>query len=173
MKNLTFLFLFIFLAKVNFAQKDDMQIGSNLSRLIQNQGALFDYSDPESVNIRVAVWGQVKYPGKYIVPSYTNLNDLISYSGGPTQDANLDDLRLFRIEKDSSQSILKFNYNDLLWNKNVEEKIRLQNIPDIRAGDILLVPGEPRLFFRDYLSLSLAVISTLASLAILLINLKK
>lgn len=172
MKKLIFLFFLLILAKSGFAQSDDLQIGSNYNKLTQPPGAFFDYSDPEAVNIKVAVWGQVRYPGKYIVPSYTTLNDLISYSGGPTQDANLDDLRLFRIEKDSTQSLFKFNYNDLLWNRSVD-KIKLDNIPTIKAGDILLVPGEPRLFFRDYLTLALTVISTLASLVILLINLKK
>ena len=34
---------------------------------------LYDYSDPSSINIKVSVWGFLKYPGKYIVPQYTTL----------------------------------------------------------------------------------------------------
>ena len=65
-----------------FAQ-DDLQVGKSIGQFYQNQGAFFDYSDPESVNIKVSVWGFVKYPGKYIIPHYSNAYDLLSYAGGP------------------------------------------------------------------------------------------
>jgi protein involved in polysaccharide export with SLBB domain len=166
MKKIGILIFLLLLVKANFAQTDDVQVGSNLNKLIQNQGALYDFSDPEAVNIKVSVWGYVKFPGKYIIPSYSNINDLLSFSGGPTQDANMEDLRIFRLEKDSSQTLINFDYNDLLWTSNIE-KIKLNKIPEVKAGDILLVPGSQRLFFRDWLTLGLAILSTLISLAIL------
>ena len=84
-----------------FSQNDAVQLGSNLNPMRQpTQGALFDYSDPQAVNIKVAVWGWVKYPGKYIIPSYCNVNDLLSYAGGPTDAAKLENLRLIRTEAD-------------------------------------------------------------------------
>jgi protein involved in polysaccharide export with SLBB domain len=166
MKKIGILLFLLILAKSNFAQTDDVQVGSNLNKLIQNQGAFYDFSDPEAVNIKVSVWGYVKFPGKYIIPSYSNINDLLSFSGGPTQDANMEDLRIFRLEKDSSQTLINFDYNDLLWTSNIE-KIKLNKIPEVKAGDILLVPGSQRLFFRDWLTLGLAILSTLISLAIL------
>jgi protein involved in polysaccharide export with SLBB domain len=166
MKKIGILIFLLLLVKANFAQTDDVQVGSNLNKLIQNQGALYDFSDPEAVNIKVSVWGYVKFPGRYIIPSYSNINDLLSFSGGPTQDANMEDLRIFRLEKDSSQTLINFDYNDLLWTSNIE-KIKLNKIPEVKAGDILLVPGSQRLFFRDWLTLGLAILSTLISLAIL------
>ena len=71
----------------SFAQDKDVQIGSSLNPRIQSQGGFFDYSDPEAVNIKVSVWGFVKYPGKYVIPEYSNLSDLLSYAGGPTDEA--------------------------------------------------------------------------------------
>ncbi len=69
---------------------------------------------------------------------------LLGLAGGPTQDAELDNLKLFRINPDSSQTIIQFDYNDLLWSDNkLEKPIK---IPKLKAGDILLVPGEPKIF---------------------------
>jgi len=47
------------------AQQEDYQLGMNQSYLRQNQGAYYDYSDPDGLNIKVSIWGYVKYPGRY------------------------------------------------------------------------------------------------------------
>lgn len=151
---------------ISFAQ-EDIQIGSSLKNQ-QSQGGLYDYSDPETVNITVLVWGFVKYPGQYIIPAYSNINNLIALAGGPTDDANLEDLRLFRINKDSSQTMIKFDYDDLLWNDDLTKQVK---IPNIQAGDILLVPGEPRFYFKDYFSLALSIVGTIVAIITLSVTL--
>lgn len=165
---------FLFLLSIGFipiyAQQNEVQIGSSLGTYRQNQGALFDYSDPEAVNIKVSVWGFVKYPGKYIIPSYSKLTDLLSYAGGPGDDSHLDELRLIRTLGDSTQIVLNINYNDILWD---EETKSLGISSEIYAGDILVIPGEPKLYFKDYLSISLSIFSAMVSLAILIINISK
>jgi protein involved in polysaccharide export with SLBB domain len=163
------LIIIFFISAVSFAQNSELQVGSNTNQLRQNQGALYDYSDPSSINIKVSVWGFVKYPGKYIIPFGSSVYDLLSYAGGPTEDSHLDDLRIFNTD-DSSQSMVKFNYNDLLWDENLKE---FKNAPDLNAGDILLVPGSQRLYFKDYLQIGLSVFSALVSLSILILNIAK
>ena len=74
------------------------------------------------INIKVTVWGYVEFPGQYIIPSTSSVNDLFGLAGGPTQDAELDNLKLFRINPDSTQTIIQFDYNDLLWSDKVLEK---------------------------------------------------
>ena len=172
MKNYFFgtLFIILFLSTINFAQNSDLQVGSNVNQLRQNQGAFYDYSDPSTLNIKVSVWGFVKYPGKYVIPIESNVYDLLSYAGGPTEDAHLDDLRLFRTGEDSVSSMTKFNYNDLLWDENLKG---FKNSPGLEAGDILLVPGAQRLYFKDYLQIGLSVFSALISLSILILNIAK
>ena len=160
----------LLLSSVVIAQDSELQVGSNTAQLRQNQGAFYDYSDPTSLNIKVSVWGFVKFPGKYIIPVESNVYDLLSYAGGPTEDAHLDDLRIFKSTGDSSRSMIKFNYNDLLWDENLKE---FKNAPGLDAGDILLVPGSERLYFKDYLQLSLSVFSALISLSILILNITK
>lgn len=149
-----------------FAQ-EDIQIGKSLKDFERQRGGFYDYSDPDAINIKVFVWGYVQFPGKYIIPASSSVNDLFALAGGPTEDAKLEDLRLFRINPDSTQTMIKFDYNDLLWNEKLTKPIK---IPDLKAGDILLVPGEPRFFFKDYFSIALSIVSTLSSIAVLLIT---
>ena len=158
--------LIAFLSTNLFAQ-EDIQIGKSLKGNVPNNGALYDYSDPDGINIKVMVWGYVKFPGQYIIPSASSVNDLLSLVGGPTQEANIDELKLFRINPDSTQTIVKFNYSDLLWN-NSDLSVPLK-IPKLHAGDILLVPGSPKWFLKDYLGLVLSIVSTVASIATLLL----
>lgn len=165
------LFLGLLLTTTMFAQEGNIKIGADLNQLRNTQGGFFDYSDPEAVNIKVSVWGFVRYPGRYLVPSYVNVRDLMSYAGGPTDEAHLDDLRLFRVNQDSSQSLIKFNYNDLLWGEKLTKN--KEQIPNLTVGDVLLVPGEPRMYFRDYFNMTLSVVSTLISLSILVLNIAR
>lgn len=160
----TFFFLF-FLSSLSYSQ--DIQLGTQLGNLRQQQGGLHDYSDPTKINIKVAVWGFVRFPGRYIVPIETNVNDLLSYAGGPTTEAHLDDLRLARLLPDSSNQIIKLNYQDFLF---YSEYTTGNQLVQLQPGDILLVSGEPRFYFRDYLSVGLSIFSALISLAILIIN---
>lgn len=169
MKHILFLLLFI-LSVPLFSQEDNYQLGLNPNQRFNNQGALYDYSDPSGLNIKVSVWGYVKYPGRYVIPVESDINDLISYSGGISDDSNLDDIRLYRVEEDSSQKLYKFNYNDLWWNDNLQHKLDLDKM---KAGDILIIPGKPRLYLENYISLALGVVTTLVSIATLIITINK
>ena len=157
--------MFLFILTIN-AQTTDYELGAAPQTQFKQQGGYFDYSDPRTMNIKVAVWGYVRYPGKYIVPIQTNPNDLLSLAGGPTTDAELEDLRIYRLDSDSLQQMIKFDLNDLLWEKNLKSSRVI--IPALEAGDILLVPGAPRYFFKDWLSIGLSIFSAIISLAILL-----
>jgi hypothetical protein len=163
-------FLFALLNAKILAQ-DDIQIGKSLKENSRYNGALYDYSDANGINIKVMVWGYVQFPGQYIIPVSCSINDFLSLAGGPSHDADIDNLRLFRINPDSNQTIIKFNYSDLLWNNSDLSK-NIQ-IPRLHAGDILLVPGSPKWFLQEYLSLTLSIVATIASVATLLVYLYK
>jgi len=168
LKILIFL-IFGFLFMTLNAQIKDYELGADVLGMRYNpQGGYFNYSDPEAVNIKVAVWGWVRYPGKYTVPSYTTVSDLLSLAGGPTDGADLEDLRVYRVNEDSTQAMMKFNYNDLLYESKLQSRYR--KVPKLDAGDILVVPGEPRLYFRDHFSIWMSLFSVLISLTILVLN---
>ncbi len=153
-----------------FAQENDYQLGVNTNQRFNNQGAFYDYSDPNGLNIKVSVWGYVKFPGRYIIPYKSNINDLISFAGGISDDSNIDDIRLYRVESDSTQKMYKFNYNDLWWGESLQNQLDLNRI---QAGDVLIIPGRPRLYIENYISLALGVVTTLVSIATLIITINK
>jgi hypothetical protein len=166
MKRLLLLIAVILFFKINlFAQNQDIQIGAGLNANRLTTTGFFDYSDPQAVNIKVAVWGFVRYPGKYIIPAYSNVNDLLSYAGGPTDAAHLDNLKLYRTNKDSSQTIFNLHYKDFLNYADVNTVPA--RVPKLMPGDILLVTGEPRLYFSNYFSIIVTTVSTLISIATL------
>jgi hypothetical protein len=168
--NFIIITIFILASSMLTAQEDDYQIGLNTSLRTYQQGALYDYSDPNGINIKVAVWGYVRFPGKYVIPIRSDIKDLISYSGGVSDNSYLDDLRIYRMDKDSSQVMLKFNYEDLWWSEDLKGELKLQKL---QPGDILVVPGRPRLYFENYLSLILGVLTTIVSVATLIITINK
>lgn len=158
--------VFVFVSPV-FAQ-EDIQIGSDLKNRYQPQGGLFDYSDPTAINIKVQLWGYVKYPGYYIIPSRSSINDLLSLAGGPLEAANLDDTRILRsTSSDSSKVLFKFDYNALLWEDSLNTTIKF---PKLLAGDVVLIPGEPKYFVREDVSFYVSIITALASITALIIS---
>ena len=168
--NLIVISILIIASSILTAQEDDYQIGINTGLRTYNQGALYDYSDQSGINIKVAVWGYVRFPGKYVIPIRSDIKDLISYSGGVSDNSYLDDLRIYRVDKDSAQQMLKFNYEDLWWSEDLKSELKLQKL---QPGDVLVVPGRPKLYFENYLSLILGVVTTIVSVATLIITINK
>jgi polysaccharide export outer membrane protein len=160
--------LSLLLSSTIFCQTDNTRIGADLKSSFVNQSGYYDLSDPAAINIKVSVWGFVRYPGQYVIPDYCDAKMLLSYAGGPTDAANLDDLRIYRINADSTEELIKFNFNDLVWEKNLTVKNRI--VPQIKPGDVIVVPGEPRLYFTEYFTMTLSALSLLCSLAILILN---
>jgi len=173
MRNITITFLFsLFIFSNLLAQGKDYELGaSSLPLRYNQQSGFFDFSDPESVNIKVSVWGFVRYPGKYTVPIYTTVTDLLSFAGGPTDASHLDDLRIYRVDENSNHSLIKVNFNDIMWETTLTK--RYEKVPVLEAGDILVVPGEPRIYTREKVAIWVSILSALISLSILILNITR
>ncbi len=167
-----FLYIVFFLSIIAtssiFAQNANVELGKTYTGLYQRQGGYYDYSDPEAVNMKVSVWGFIKYPGRYLVPDYTTIIDLLSYAGGPTDDSHLDDLRLYRVLPDSTEQMFKFNFEDLLWENQIEVENR--TTPKLIARDILIVPGSPKLYFKDWFRVGIQIFTAMISLTLLILR---
>lgn len=167
--SLLVLISFLFFNSFISAQ-DKYQIGSDLKSLRQTQGGYFDYSDPSGINIKVQLWGYVKYPGYYIVPINSTISELFSYAGGPLVDAKLDDVRILKSLEDSTIIMNKLDYNDLMWEETLSKPIEF---PKLNAGDIVVVPGEPRYFIRQDISFFLSILTAVISSAALIISITR
>ena len=135
--------------------------------------SVFDLSDPTGVNMEVNLWGFVRYPGRYRVPVNTTFLDLLTFSGGPIEDSNLEDIRILRNLNDSTKkaTVIKINYEDLLWEEQVSTKTKPN--PILLPGDLIIVLREKRYTFRDYLQIYIPIITSLVSIATLLITISR
>ena len=85
---------------------------------------------PGELTMQVNIWGFVKNPGRYEVPTSTDLIQLISFAGGPVQYAKLDEVQLTRlIEKDTSGA-------------RQEIIIDLEHLDKLKKASLALYPGD-------------------------------
>lgn len=87
-------------------------------------------SKPGELTMQVNIWGFVEKPGRYEVPSSTDLVQLVSYAGGPSHDANMDDVRVTRILRREG-SISRQQYS-----------VNLEDLHKVEEGKLILYPGD-------------------------------
>ena len=160
------IFLALIFTTFSSAQQD-IQIGTSDKYTRSGNSGFFDFSDPTGINIKVQIWGYVKYAGYYIIPARSSVNDLISLAGGPLEDALVADIRILRANPDSSNTMYKYNYNDLLWEEELSAPVKF---PRLNAGDMVVVPGEPRYFVRQDIAFYLGIVTSLASITALILS---
>jgi SLBB domain len=156
------IFIIILAFKICDAQVKNSQLGSSDLGARTSQNAFFDYSDPQALNIKISVLGAVRYPGKYLVPNYTTVLDLLSYAGGPDGNAEMDELKLYRISENGKEKLIDFSYDDVVNGDKLEEKNRI--VPKLEPGDFLIVPSNSGTSFREYLNIGLSLVSVIISI---------
>jgi polysaccharide biosynthesis/export protein len=169
---LSLLILFMSISEL-CGQDNKERIGTD--ELLKIGTNYFNYSDKDKVNFEVSVWGFVRSPGKYLIPTGTTFIDLISLSGGPLNDAKLNDIRIVRLKNDSlnikEDKVIVLNYSDFLQDEKIQNVSKTN--PVLVPGDIILVPGIQKSTFRENFSLILTAITTITSVAVLMVTVFK
>jgi len=89
---------------------------------------------PDQLLMTVNVWGFVQKPGQYLVPVNTNLVSLISYAGGPLEDASLGRVEVIRAAANDGQpAVVKVDVEEYL--KKGDPSL----LPVLRPGDTVVV----------------------------------
>jgi hypothetical protein len=88
----------------------------------------------DKLTIDVQIWGQVNRPGQYFVPDRTDLVGLISYAGGPTEDAKLRNVQVLR-PTSSTGRVHRVNLEAFMVTGDPEL------IPRLTPGDVVVVPA--------------------------------
>ncbi len=92
--------------------------------------AYYYVSKPGELTMQVNVWGEVHQPGRYEVPSSTDLIQLLSYAGGPLQEADLGGVKVTRfLKRETGVSRGEFNVN-------------LQDLSKVEQAKLTLYPGD-------------------------------
>ncbi len=131
--------------------------------------------DEERLEMVVAIWGQVRNPGEHRVPYNTNLVELISAAGGPTDKARLDKVQLTRqadewsLSPEMLDTIIKESGGDKIKdadlrrrfdtasrkivyydvNKYLGDQKMLMPPPILQPGDVVYVRTNAWTFWRD------------------------
>ncbi|MBC7396383.1 MAG: SLBB domain-containing protein [Bdellovibrionales bacterium] len=138
---------------------DDLKSGSNSYEFVAGKFA-------GAVMMRVNLWGGVHQPGIYNIPVGTDLVTLLSYAGGPNQNAELSDTRIKRTIG-TTEEVIKIDVDDILKGKPV-----LGLNSGLHVNDIVVVP-ETRPIVSQNTILLLSVIATVASIAVASVVLAK
>jgi hypothetical protein len=166
------IFVFVLTVRIELGISQDINEKIGTDELMKGGSNYYNYADKKKVNFEVNVWGYVRSPGKYLIPEGTTVIDLLTLTGGPLNDARLEDIRLVRLKNDSlnikQNLVINLNYNDFLWEEKITQPVK--NNPVLMPGDVILIPGSPRYTLRDNLSIILTATSVLTSVAILIVT---
>lgn len=84
-------------------------------------------------SLRVSIVGEVAKPGYYSIIQPTTIMELLTMAGGPADWANRKDIRIARQTAGKQWRSIRFNYNDFVNGRNLEQNILLE------PGDIVTV----------------------------------
>jgi len=131
----------------------------------RNRGAQYFLGAEDELLIKVNIWGFVRKPGQYMVPKNTDLISLISFAGGPIEQAKINKVKIIRAPEfnnpaqsqrvnpadlalasrsnhvelsqlaSSKQEVLEVNIKKYL------ESGQSNLIPELRPGDTIVLPG--------------------------------
>ncbi len=118
----------VFGNSVCLGQTSESGIGPTLPR--STTASYYYIGKPGELTMQVNLWGYVKNPGRYEVPSSTDLVQLVSYAGGPTQDALMDQVKVTRIVKKDT-SVTRGEYI-----------VNLQDLYAVDPNKLVLYPGD-------------------------------
>ena len=122
-------------------------------RIDAELGDKYDIGADKHLQIMVHIWGEVRRPGQLRVRDTTNILELISMAGGPTQYANLRKVELTRVSKRSSRFLII----------DLEEYLRAESYyedppPVLEPGDIVRVPQNTWYTWRSLIRIASEII---------------
>lgn len=102
-------------------------------------------NQPGTVLMRVNLWGAVLRPGIHNVPIKTDLMTLISYAGGPSDRALLDDVIIKR-EVGNSRKVLEVDVEELISGTSHHQV-------ELAPNDIIVIPKDQPLLGGDSIAI--------------------
>jgi protein involved in polysaccharide export with SLBB domain len=130
--------IIIIISQNSFSQDYQMQTPIEYS----DRPAQYILGSNDVLLITVNLWGHVRKPGIYSIPSSFGLVDLLSSAGGPLSTARLNDVRIIR----KNQEVITVNMEEFIKTGNKDLLISLQ------PGDIIIVSGSISSIFRSVVS---------------------
>lgn len=162
---------FIFSSHYAFAKQDalvssfDMIQSEAFSRYsIGNE--FMSGQEPGVVMMKVNLWGAVKRPGIHHIPVKTDLIELMSYAGGPNDNAIMDEITIKR-SVGKEQKIISVDLSQVIHGQKHYDL-------GLKPDDIVVIPASQPWVSQNFVTLAL-VVSIVAStvLSVKIINEKR
>jgi SLBB domain len=160
MKHIPFAFLLIIVPMSRAVSQvpTETELGASKQSNLSRPGYYF-YAKPFEVTMTVNLWGEVPQQGVYIIPTNTDIIQLISFAGGPRERSDLNEVLLYRTSPKKDQrgrTLLNINVRDILEGKS-------PTVP-LAPGDMIVIKGIPEgLSLQEWLT----ILNTGATLTIL------
>jgi polysaccharide biosynthesis/export protein len=103
--------------------------------LPQDRAAQYYLGSKDELLIPVNVWGFVQKPGQYLVPDNTDLITLLSYAGGPSENAKISHIRVIRNDRKMGNVVYKVDVKKYI--ETGDDRL----IPNLKPGDTIIVNG--------------------------------
>ncbi len=147
-----FIVTIVILIFANFAIA---QVSASGSSNYPRSGERYVTDEDGIIKMWVNVWGQVNRPGSYLVYDGIDLATLLSVTGGPTQGANLNRIKLYRELPDANGNMSKtINLNKFLKTGDRGEFTR------ILPNDTFVIPQS----FSSYIFSNLNIVNTIINI---------
>lgn len=163
MKRFTILAIILFLLGTVFAQESYRTQPTSTGRYSDKPSAsrYILSSTSDALLMTVKVWGEVQKPGLYDVPIGTDLVEMISSAGGPTEAAQLSKIRIIHgSSEDSEGMVTKIDVKEFLATGDNSL------IPEIKPNDTIIVPMKPSQYVRVSLSWTQQLMSLIQAYAL-------
>lgn len=115
---------------------------------IESKKDQYIVGEDQKLQIVVHIWGEINRPGQYIVPDGTDVRELISIAGGPTEYSNLSNIKLTREYLDnlkiqqgfnkSNERLIKKKLITINIKKYLERELS-EPIPILQPGDVVKI----------------------------------
>ncbi len=133
----------IFLVSAQAFAQSSSYLG--IQKFSQARGAEYvSGNQPGTVLMKVNLWGAVNRPGIHHIPVKTDLMSLVSYAGGPKNDALLDDVTIKR-EIGNTRKLIKVDVEELIQGVS-------HHHVELAPNDIIVIPQDEPLVDKDTLA---------------------
>ncbi len=116
------------------------------------RAAQYFLGSQDQVLMAVNVWGFVHKPGQYMVPYETDLISLLSFAGGPREEARIKSIKLVRSgTQEAKTQVIEIDVKAYL------DKGRIEEIPILRPGDTVVVSGTSFHFINQFFDFAVRI----------------
>ncbi|MBN2356727.1 SLBB domain-containing protein [candidate division KSB1 bacterium] len=123
----------------------------NTAQQDQVRPAQYFLGSQDQVLMAVNVWGFVHRPGQYMVPYDTDLISLISFAGGPKEEAKIKNIKVVRAAKSDNPQVIEVDVKKFLSTG------QLTDIPVLKPGDTVVVSGSSFHFISRFFDFTIRI----------------